>query len=133
MTARIPYRPEVDGLRAVAIVAVVLYHLGIPAFSGGFVGVDCFFVISGYLIFSLLYGERSATGAVDWKAFYARRITRLLPEASILIVVVVIAGYFILLPTGPHDGEALAFRRLQLAQSGGAGSLWVANLHFWQF
>jgi peptidoglycan/LPS O-acetylase OafA/YrhL len=133
MSSGLPYRPEVDGLRAVAIVAVILYHVGIPAFAGGFVGVDAFFVISGYLIFSLLYREHARSGAIDWKAFYARRITRLLPEASVLIVFVVLVGYFILLPAGPHDGEALAFRRVQLAQSGAAGSLWVANLHFWQF
>jgi peptidoglycan/LPS O-acetylase OafA/YrhL len=133
MTTRIPYRPEVDGLRALAIVAVVLYHIGFAAFEGGFVGVDCFFVISGYLIFSLLYREQADTGAIDWKAFYARRITRLLPEATVLIVVVVVVGYFILLPTGPTDGEGLAFRRSQLAQSGAAGSLWIANFHYWQF
>lgn len=133
MTARIPYRPEVDGLRAVAIILVVLYHLDIPAFSGGFVGVDCFFVISGFLIFSLLYREQATTGVIDWKAFYARRITRLLPEATVVIVAVVIVGYFVLLPTGPTEGDALSVRRIQLAQAGAAGSLWVANLHFWQY
>ena len=73
------YRPEIDGLRAVAVVAVVLFHFGIRPLGGGFVGVDVFFVISGFLIGSLLWREHVATGRVSLRAFYLRRFRRLAP------------------------------------------------------
>jgi peptidoglycan/LPS O-acetylase OafA/YrhL len=127
---RVPYQPEVDGLRAVAIVAVVLYHLGIPGLAGGFVGVDCFFVISGYLIFSLLYREQQATGTIGWVAFYARRATRLLPEAYALIVAVMVAGYFILPSMAQDVGAVHVLSHHELVKSGVAATFWVANLYF---
>src|SRR5512134_2255564 len=79
------YRPEIDGLRAIAILAVVAYHVGIPAAPGGFVGVDVFFVISGFLITGLLLDEYRCRGTIDLAAFYARRVRRLLP-AFVLVV-----------------------------------------------
>jgi peptidoglycan/LPS O-acetylase OafA/YrhL len=84
------YRPYVDGLRAVAILAVVAYHAGIPGISGGFVGVDIFFVISGYLITGLLVQELITTGSIRLGAFIARRIRRLLP--ALLTVVMATLG-----------------------------------------
>ena len=63
--AALSYRPEIDGLRAVAVLAVVLYHFGVPGLGGGFVGVDVFFVISGYLIGAILWREASGSG---WRA-----------------------------------------------------------------
>jgi peptidoglycan/LPS O-acetylase OafA/YrhL len=129
VTARISYRPEVDGLRAVAVLAVVLYHLDLPV-PGGFVGVDCFFTISGFLIFSLLHQEVQAHGSVDWLAFFARRATRLLPEACALIVAVLIAGYFILLPIEADVGDVRSLPQRGLAESGAAASVWSANLYF---
>jgi len=75
----ITHRGDIDGLRAVAIMSVVAYHVGAPGFGGGFAGVDVFFVISGYLITSLLVGELRERGSIDLLAFYARRARRLLP------------------------------------------------------
>ena len=68
------YRPDIDGLRAIAIISVIFYHAGFPGFPGGFVGVDIFFVISGFLITSLLFNEAVASGRVNLSAFYARRV-----------------------------------------------------------
>src|SRR4051795_6503097 len=71
------FRPDIEGLRAVAIAAVLLCHAGIPFFAGGYVGVDVFFVISGFLITRLLLGELERTGTLSLRAFYARRAKRL--------------------------------------------------------
>ena len=75
------YRADIDGLRAVAIVPVVLFHAGASAFSGGFVGVDVFFVISGFLITGLIRHEID-TGRFSLANFYERRVRRLLPAIS---------------------------------------------------
>jgi peptidoglycan/LPS O-acetylase OafA/YrhL len=91
------YRPDIEGLRAVAVLLVVLSHVGVPALAGGFVGVDVFFVISGYLITSLLLRESAATGRIAIGAFYARRALRLLP-ASCLVLVATVAGFRLWLP-----------------------------------
>lgn len=72
------YRPDIDGLRAIAVLAVVFYHYGVPGFSGGYVGVDVFFVISGYLITSLISDEMRA-GRFSFRHFYERRIRRIFP------------------------------------------------------
>ncbi len=82
------YRPALDGLRAVAVLAVLAYHWPASWMPGGFLGVEVFFVISGYLITSLLLGERQRTGSTDFKAFWARRARRLLPALFTLLVVV---------------------------------------------
>ncbi len=86
-TFRLGYRPALDGFRGVSILAVMLYHTGIV--SGGFLGVDMFFVLSGFLITTLLLEELATTGHVAFRAFYIRRALRLLPA---LAPVVVIAG-----------------------------------------
>ncbi len=130
MTAGSPYRPDVDGLRAVAVLAVVVYHVNIAALPGGFVGVDCFFAISGFLIFSLLYRQQQAAGTIDWLAFYARRVTRLLPEACALIAAVMVAGYFILPPLAQDVGPVYVLSYRELVNSGVAATFWVANLYF---
>jgi peptidoglycan/LPS O-acetylase OafA/YrhL len=95
----IRFRGDVEGLRAVAVLLVVLAHLDVPGFGGGFFGVDVFFVISGYLITSLLaaeYAERAEThggrGWISIPSFYARRARRILPAALTVIVAVVVAG-----------------------------------------
>ena len=85
------FRPDVEGLRAVAVLLVVLYHVGIPHL-GGYVGVDVFFVISGYVITGLLLRERSATGRTSLLAFYGRRSRRIIPAAALVIVVTVLAS-----------------------------------------
>ena len=84
----IPFRPDIEGLRAVAVILVVFYHAGLPILQGGFIGVDIFFVVSGYLITSLLAKELNSTGGIGLSRFYARRVRRLLP-ASILVVIAV--------------------------------------------
>ena len=87
------YRPELDGLRGIAILIVLGAHTGVPGFTdgGGGAGVTLFFVLSGYLITSLLLAEREKSGRVDLKAFYIRRALRLFPAlAAVLLVVVVV-------------------------------------------
>ncbi len=92
------YRKEIDGLRAVAVAAVVLYHVDARLLPGGCVGVDVFFVISGYLITSLLRAEWLDTGRIDLPAFYARRIRRLMPALWVVVAAVLLATAFWLAP-----------------------------------
>ncbi len=83
-----PYATGLDGIRAIAVVCVVLYHAGVPGFRGGFVGVDLFFVLSGYLVTALMQREHDLTGRLDVPAFFRRRATRLLPALGFMLVVV---------------------------------------------
>ena len=114
------YRPEVDGLRAVAVLAVVLFHTGFGC-PGGFVGVDVFFVISGYLITSLIWKglESNRFTFVD---FWERRARRIIPALVAVTLATLIAGYFILLPT--HLDE--------LGRAAASQSVFAANFHYWQ-
>ncbi|WP_040858421.1 acyltransferase family protein [Nocardia niigatensis] len=91
------FRPDIEGLRAVAVLAVVFFHAGTPGLGGGFVGVDVFFVISGFLITGILCREATATGTIELARFYGARARRLLPAASIVLVTTAI-GAAILLP-----------------------------------
>jgi len=81
------FKPEIQGLRAIAVLAVLLFHVWPNALTGGFVGVDVFFVISGYLITGLLLKEAERTGTISLSGFYARRIRRLLPASTLVILV----------------------------------------------
>ena len=92
------FRPDIEGLRAVAIGAVLLCHAGLGFAAGGFVGVDVFFVISGFLITRLLLGEVSRTGSVSLPRFYARRVKRLLPLSALLLAVVAALSLLIYSP-----------------------------------
>src|SRR5580658_2108090 len=104
------FRPDVEGLRAVAVAAVVLFHAGVPGITGGFVGVDVFFVISGFVITGVLLRERSSSGRNSILAFYGRRARRIIPAATLVIVVTVLATYhwlgFILGGDTARDGRA---------------------------
>ncbi len=84
--SRVPYLPGLDGMRAIAVVAVMLYHANNSWLPGGFLGVEVFFVISGYLITLLLIGEHERTGTVNLKQFYLRRARRLLPALFVLLI-----------------------------------------------
>jgi peptidoglycan/LPS O-acetylase OafA/YrhL len=92
------FRPEVEGLRAVALGAVLLYHADVSWLPGGYVGVDVFFVISGFLITGLLLREVDATGRVSLARFYARRARRLLPAALVVLAAVVGLAWVVLSP-----------------------------------
>jgi Acyltransferase family len=88
----LPYVPALDGIRALAVAGVLAYHTGVGWLPGGFLGVDVFFVLSGFLITSLLLAERRATGRIDLRAFWLRRARRLLPAAFLVIGASVIAA-----------------------------------------
>lgn len=85
------FRPEIQALRAVSVLLVILFHLWPTRLTGGYVGVDVFFVISGYLITSHLLRERDATGSIALRSFWARRIRRLLPAASLVLLSTLVA------------------------------------------
>jgi peptidoglycan/LPS O-acetylase OafA/YrhL len=114
------FRPDIEGLRAVAIVAVLLCHAGVPAAAGGYVGVDVFFVISGYLITRLLLGELDRTGTASIPRFYARRIRRLLPLSALLLATVAVLSFIIFSPV----------RADEVAHDLVACATWTANWHF---
>ena len=113
------YRPDVDGLRAVAVATVVLYHAGFGAFPGGFVGVDVFFVISGFLITGLIRSELAA-GRFSIRRFYERRVRRIFPALFATMAVVAVAAWFLLPPR----------EFTPVAQSVGAAGASVSNLLF---
>src|SRR5690242_17394429 len=91
------YRPEVDGLRAIAVVPVVLFHAGFGWFSGGYIGVDVFFVISGYLITSIILNEHKA-GKFSIANFYERRARRILPPLFLVMLVSLPFAWFWMTP-----------------------------------
>ncbi len=96
------FRSDIEGLRAVAVVAVVLFHAAVPGITGGYVGVDVFFVISGFLITGLLWREVSSTGTVRLGAFYGARARRLLPASAAVGVVTMCAAAALLPPLQVH-------------------------------
>ena len=114
------FRPDVQGLRAIAVVLVVLFHAGVPRLTGGFVGVDVFFVISGFVITGLLLREHAASGRNHLLAFYGRRSRRILPAATLVIIVTIVASYHWL---GFLVGN-------ETARTGISAALFFANFHF---
>src|SRR4051794_20635480 len=81
------YRPALDGARVIAVYLVVLFHAGVTQMAGGFVGVDVFFVLSGYLVTQLLLRDLDGAGSIGLARFYSRRFRRLLPAAFVVLVV----------------------------------------------
>lgn len=115
------YRPDIDGLRAIAVSAVVLHHLSASLMPGGFVGVDVFFVISGYLITRILYREMHS-GSFTFARFYKRRARRIFPALFAVLAATLAASYFVLLPSD----YAATFR-------GALGTIFfVSNFVFWR-
>jgi len=116
------YRPDIDGLRAIAVAIVVAFHTGVPGFSGGFVGVDVFFVISGFLITGLLVNELRATGSISLSRFYARRVRRLLPALALVLISTLLLGSVLLL--------SVAGEQQDLAKTALAAALSASNVFF---
>ena len=114
------YRPEIDGLRSIAVLSVVLYHFGLPGLSGGFVGVDIFFVISGYLISSLIIKEL-LTDNFSFSNFYQRRARRILPALFFMMALTAPVAWTVMIPS--------QFREFSF--SAGATSLFLSNVYFW--
>jgi peptidoglycan/LPS O-acetylase OafA/YrhL len=114
-------RTDIEGLRAIAVIAVILYHAEVPGVSGGFAGVDVFFVISGYLITNRLVWEAGSGSGVAFRDFYARRVRRILPMANLVIIITIAIA-------------VMTESRLQLAQSMGpdarAAALFFSNVRF---
>jgi peptidoglycan/LPS O-acetylase OafA/YrhL len=117
----IAYRPDIDGLRAIAVLSVVAYHLDIAPFSGGYVGVDVFFVISGYLITRIVYPDIRRR-SFSWLGFYERRIRRLFPALFSVFLFSLALSYFLFLP---KDFQSVF-------QSLVAATLFASNLLFWK-
>jgi len=117
----IKYRPEIDGLRAFAVIPVILFHLNIKWIPGGFIGVDVFFVISGFLITSLIIKEYEKN-LFTFTNFYLRRIRRIVPILLTIVFLTSIAGFFILFDTDIND----------LGKQGIASLFSFANIYFWR-
>lgn len=114
------YRPDIDGLRAVAVLSVLFYHAHL-GFPGGYVGVDIFFVISGFLITGLLL-KAITKGTFSYVDFWERRVRRLVPALAVVTVFTAVTSYFILLPEDLNDlGGALI-----------AQPLLLSNVYFWR-
>src|SRR5947209_4163355 len=114
------HRDDIDGLRAVAVIPVVLFHFGVPGFAGGFVGVDVFFVISGFLITTIVDNDIKR-GEFSILGFYERRARRILPALFVVVLASIVAGTLLLLP------DALsAFGRSVVMTM-----LFVSNVGFW--
>jgi peptidoglycan/LPS O-acetylase OafA/YrhL len=109
---RTDFRPDIEGIRGVAILLVVGFHAGIRSLAGGFVGVDVFFVLSGFLITGILAREVAATGDIDLQAFYARRARRLLPALLLVLVATIGLSLWLFAPIDQpmiaSDGRAVA-------------------------
>ncbi len=143
---KIDYRPEIDGLRALAVISVLIYHAkikidGYYILSGGFIGVDIFFVISGYLITSIIYKEISANNSFSFKNFYQRRIRRIIPPLFFVMLASFPFAYFFLLPSDFIDfSKSILFSigfvsnyffYLSEMEYGANSSLLLPFLHTW--
>jgi peptidoglycan/LPS O-acetylase OafA/YrhL len=119
-TPALAYRPEIDGLRAIAVLGVVLFHAGFPLFSGGYAGVDVFFVISGYLITRIIL-DGIDSGRFSYVAFFVNRVRRLYPAFLTTIGVSLLVGALLLSP---------AYMK-KLGEAAITSALCVSNLYFW--
>ena len=116
------YRPDIDGLRAVAVVSVILFHLNSSWLPGGFLGVDIFFVISGYLIGGILFRELS-TKTFSLKNFYLRRMRRILPAFFAVVIVCLLVGMFLMIP---GSNESTSLKQIALSSLFFAGNLFCS-------
>ncbi len=111
-SSTLAFRPDIEGLRAVAILLVIFSHAGLPIFPSGFIGVNVFFVLSGYLITNLLLEEIRTTGRLNLARFYARRARRLLPAAMLLVVAVCLVEAIAINPLQQYGVLKAAFATL---------------------
>jgi Acyltransferase family len=118
----VSFRPDIEGLRGIAVLLVVAFHSHILLFRGGFLGVDIFFVLSGYLITALLLQELESTGTLSLVGFYARRARRLLPAAAVVVAFIVVVGIFLLSPI-----EQLLYSKTALATTLYTSNLWFIH------
>ena len=137
------FRPDIEGLRGIAVSLVVLFHVGLLSgtviLTGGFIGVDLFFVVSGYLITGLLIRERERSGTISFSRFYARRVRRILPAAAVtLLVTIVVSNSIVTLVDRPSVMEDAASAALSVANIRFAMTTDYFNpvnyspfLHFW--
>ena len=143
---KLNYRPEIDGLRAIAVITVIIYHAEIflldhKIFKGRFIGVDIFFVISGYLITSIIHKELISTGTFSFKHFYERRIRRIIPVLLVVILASLPFAWIYLLPHSLIDFSKSILYSLGFssnfyfwysgAQYGAESSLFKPFLHTW--
>ena len=117
---RLGYRGDIEGLRAVAVLLVIVTHAGVPWIRGGFIGVDVFFVLSGYLITGLLLQEIKETGEIKFLKFYARRLKRLLPA---LLFMVILTSFLAALLFAPLE-------QLSHVAAARTASVWFSNIYF---
>src|ERR1035437_4666066 len=119
------FRPDIEGLRGVAVSLVVLFHAGLLSkastqLTGGFIGVDLFFVVSGFLITGLLIRERERTGRIGFSRFYARRVRRILPAAAVTLLITIPLA----------NGLVTLVNRSAVMQDAASAALSVANIRF---
>ncbi|WP_462189129.1 acyltransferase family protein [Frankia sp. CcWB2] len=117
---RLGFRPDIEGLRALAVLPVLCYHGQVPHAAGGFIGVDVFFVVSGFLITSLLVREAEVTGRISLAGFYARRARRILPAACVVLVFVTVASWLTMPP----------LRQAETVHDVAAASVYLVNWRF---
>lgn len=122
-TAGVSYRPDIDGLRAIAVMGVVAYHSGLPGIPGGFVGVDVFFVISGFLITGLLAAEFERSGSISFRSFFVRRIRRLIPALALVVTATLAIAAISMFPRELH----------RVGNAAQAVATLTANIHFRHF
>lgn len=120
-TRKSDYRPDIDGLRAIAVLAVVIFHAFPSLVHGGFVGVDIFFVISGFLISKHIW-EELGTGSFSIRTFYARRVRRIFPALGVVLLACLLMGWVVLTPSEYE----------QLGKHVVAGAAFISNLIFWK-
>ncbi len=112
------FRPEINALRALAVIGVIGYHFGIPGFSGGFAGVDVFFVISGYLITSQIQ-QGLQSGTFKFAAFYVSRLRRIFPALAVMCFAVMLFGWWFVFPNEYIKHAKSAFEALYFGSNNG--------------
>ena len=114
------YIPVIDGLRALAVLLVLCFHLKIPGFKGGFIGVDIFFVISGYLITSIYFDEKKKNSEFNFLSYFEKRLFRLLPSLIFVVLLTLLFGYILLSP----------FDLIEISKSAIYSILFLSNIYF---